>query len=82
MSLLLPARTCKLQYVYAQRAGEIASAARAIDTGDEGGERDIVATRLFFQRRPEFGFERDTGAMAGDGEGALFEHDGLGVIAV
>ncbi len=32
----------------------------------------IVCDR--FQRVPEFGFERDTGAMAGQGKTALFQH--------
>lgn len=52
----------------AQRACEIALAAYPIDASDESGECDIFAGRFSIQRRPEFFFERDAGAMAGDGE--------------
>ena len=60
------------QDVNAQGAGEIAVSAALIDARDKGHKGDFPGVRFVFQRCPEFGLERDRGAMARNREGAFF----------
>ena len=66
------------EHVNAERAREIAAFARGIDPGDKGGKRDAFGIRFPAQDGPEFFFQRDTRAMAGNREGAFFHSHSLG----
>src|SRR5690606_22392198 len=55
----------------AQGRGEIRRFAGAVEFFDEGGEAKIAVRRQGFEAVPEFGFERNRGAVAGDGQRAL-----------
>jgi len=55
------------QNMDAQRTGKIAPGAARIDARDESSKGNRFATRLGFEGSPEFGLERDRGAMARDG---------------
>src|ERR1700687_1048415 len=61
------------QHVNAQRACEIAAAARVIHAGHQRGKRKPLLPRHGLQHRPEFRLQGHAGAMSRNGEGPLFQ---------